>query len=235
VIDQERLSSPQDAVEGLFALLSAPSGARSSGKAISTGLTGRVETLTDSKMMLLAAALSSKYSEALNQIWQRTDTDATKVSEEDWALANELAYQAIRAGLEGDEVARTVERVMRKGPYRSKWDEPRNGVTWLAQDVANALQTVKDRLKRYKEKFPDLPAGWVANGTVSSGDVGGDSRVNGAAPGKPVGSVLPWPEPARVLGLPAAPVLNRSLFPPEIANVALDAAERLQAPPDYLV
>ena len=44
----------------------------------------------------------------------------------------------------------------------------------------------------------------------------------------------PWGEPARVLGLPAAPALDLALFPPEIANVALDASERLQAPPDYL-
>jgi hypothetical protein len=45
---------------------------------------------------------------------------------------------------------------------------------------------------------------------------------------------MPWPEPSRVLGLPAAPALDLSLFPPEIANVSADASERLQAPPDYL-
>jgi P4 family phage/plasmid primase-like protien len=156
VIEQEPLATPQEAVDSLFALLAAHSGSRSSGKAVETGLTGRVTDLTGFEIVLLGAALSSKYSEALNQIWQRTDEDAVSVSEEDWALENELAYQVIRAGVEGDEIARTVERIMRSGPYRSKWDEARNGVSWLAQDIANAVQTVKDRLKKHAEKYPDI-------------------------------------------------------------------------------
>jgi hypothetical protein len=45
---------------------------------------------------------------------------------------------------------------------------------------------------------------------------------------------MSWPEPERRLDLPAAPALDLSLFPPEVANVALDAAERLQCPPDYV-
>ena len=43
-----------------------------------------------------------------------------------------------------------------------------------------------------------------------------------------------WPEPERRLDLPAAPALDLALFPPEVANVTLDAAERLQCPPDYV-
>lgn len=49
------------------------------------------------------------------------------------------------------------------------------------------------------------------------------------------GEPFVWPEPARVLGLPAAPKLDLALFPPELANVALDAAERLDCPADYLM
>jgi hypothetical protein len=45
----------------------------------------------------------------------------------------------------------------------------------------------------------------------------------------------PWPEPVWVLGLPAAPALDLGLFPPELANVALDAAERLDCPADYVL
>jgi P4 family phage/plasmid primase-like protien len=156
VIDQEPLANPQEAVDNLFALLAAHSGSRSSGKAVSTGLTGRGTDLTDFEMVILAAALSSRYSDALNQIWQRTDENAVSVSEQDWALAKELIYQVLRAGVEGDEVILTVERIMRAGPYRSKWDEARNDVSWLAQDVSNALQTVKDRLKQAAEKNPNF-------------------------------------------------------------------------------
>jgi P4 family phage/plasmid primase-like protien len=156
VIDQEPLANPQEAVDSLFALLAAHSGSRSSGKAVSTGLTGRVTDLTDFEMVILAAALSSRYSEALNLIWQRTDESAASVSEQDWALAKELIYQVLRAGVERDEIPLTVERIMRTGPYRSKWDEARNDVSWLAQDVANALQTVQDRLKQTAEKTPDF-------------------------------------------------------------------------------
>lgn len=43
-----------------------------------------------------------------------------------------------------------------------------------------------------------------------------------------------WPEPASLLGIPSAPVLDLALFPPELANVALDASARIQCPPDYI-
>jgi P4 family phage/plasmid primase-like protien len=158
VIEQEPLANPQEAVDSLFALLAAHGGSRSSGKAVSTGLTGRVTDLTDFEMVILAAALSSRYSDALNQIWERTEESAASVSEQDWALAKELIYQVLRAGIEGDEISLTVERIMRAGPYRTKWDEPRGAVSWLAQDIAHALQTVKDRLKAQQAKYPDFPA-----------------------------------------------------------------------------
>src|SRR6185369_5819148 len=51
---------------------------------------------------------------------------------------------------------------------------------------------------------------------------------------QPGGSEMSWPNPERRLDLPGAPALDLSLFPPEVANVALDAAERLQCPPDYV-
>jgi hypothetical protein len=68
VIDHEPLAAPQAAVNGLFELLAAHSGTRATGTAVATGLTGRVDDLTSVEMSLLAAALSSKYSAALNQI-----------------------------------------------------------------------------------------------------------------------------------------------------------------------
>src|SRR4051794_35435491 len=43
-----------------------------------------------------------------------------------------------------------------------------------------------------------------------------------------------WPEPASLVGIPAAPALDLTLFPPEIANVVLDATARMQCPPDYV-
>ena len=35
-----------------------------------------------------------------------------------------------------DDIA---EEIMRAGPWRPKWDEPRGNVTWPAQDIANAI------------------------------------------------------------------------------------------------
>ena len=46
---------------------------------------------------------------------------------------------------------------MRFGPYRAKYDEPRGKVTWLAQDVANAIATVLERVKKY-QTGPDFDA-----------------------------------------------------------------------------
>ena len=78
-------------------------------------------------MMMLAAALSSKYSEALNRIWQRTDADATSVSEQDWALENELAYQVIRLlrHLSGDAMgpATSVEFYKDRAGWVRRWAE----------------------------------------------------------------------------------------------------------------
>jgi len=69
--------------------------------------------------------------------------------------------------------------------------------------------------------------------TSSAGTAGGEAA--GGTPQVPQPpQPAPWGDPARVLGLPAAPVLDLAHFPPEIASIALDAAERLQAPPDYL-
>ena len=37
---------------------------------------------------------------------------------------------------------------MRAGPYRSKWDEARGAVSWLAQDVANAIADDAEAARR---------------------------------------------------------------------------------------
>jgi hypothetical protein len=67
-------------------------------------------------------------------------------------------YQAIRHGCEGADLHQLVERIMRAGPYRAKWDEPRGSVTWLAQDVANAIATIQKRLENSQAKYPDFQA-----------------------------------------------------------------------------
>lgn len=73
-------------------------------------------------------------------------------SEDDWALEREIAYQTIRRGYEGDALHRLVKQVMRAGPDRTKWDEARAAVTWLAQDVANAIATIQKWLERYPDR-----------------------------------------------------------------------------------
>jgi hypothetical protein len=60
----------------------------------------------------------------------------------------------------------------------------------------------------------------------------GGVETTGATP-QTKSTETPWPEPAHVLGLPAAPALDLALFPAELANVALDVTERLQCPLDY--
>lgn len=65
------------------------------------------------------------------------------------------------------------------------------------------------------------------------GPSGAARPAGGAGAARP--TPAPWPEPARVLGLPAAPTLDLALFPPELASVALDAAERIDCPPDYVL
>jgi hypothetical protein len=109
-------------------------------------VTGRVSDLDTAELGILEAALSSRFGGRLFDIYMRDDLEAAGASEDDWALALELSYQTIRHGLTGVDLARTVERIMRSGPYRQKWDDARGGVTWLAQDVGNAIATVQKRL-----------------------------------------------------------------------------------------
>ncbi|MGE3913090.1 MAG: DUF3987 domain-containing protein [Chloroflexota bacterium] len=237
MIDQKPLATPQAAVNGLFELLKVHSGSRSTGKAVRTGLTGSVDALSPLEARVLGAALSSRFGEALTQIWQRTDADAVSVSEEDWALENELAYQVVRAGIEGDAVALTVEHIMRAGPYRSKWDELRNGVSWLAQDVANAVQTVTDRLMKTGHLRTVQVDDEEGQGYFGPNDQLRTTAGSGPATARIVPVIVcsePWGEPSHVLGLPPAPHLDLTVLPLEIERVTRDASERLQCAPDYV-
>jgi hypothetical protein len=148
MIDQA-LPVLQGAVDALYARINRGR-VHSTGTAIVTGLTGRVDNLTEDETAILGDAMGSKYSDRLLDIWSRDELHAAGASEDDWALESEFAYQAIRRGLGGDALKLIVERIMRAGPYRSKWDERRGAVTWLAQDVANAIATVQGRLKKYQ-------------------------------------------------------------------------------------
>ena len=153
-----RCPTLQDAVDALHARLTAGR-ARATGTAVKTGLTGRVTDLTPDELAILEDVMGGRWSATMSEIWGRDELDAAGASEEDWALEKEIAYWAIRRGLDGDALALTVERIMRAGPYRAKWDEARGAVSWLAQDVANAIKTTQERLKKYREQYPDLPAG----------------------------------------------------------------------------
>ena len=129
---------------------SPPAALRATGNAVKTGLTGRVTDLTPAELGIIEAVMGGRWSATMSEIWSRDELDAAGASEADWALEKEIAYWAISRGYNGDELALAVERIMRAGPYRSKWDEARGAVSWLAQDVANAIATTQERLKKYR-------------------------------------------------------------------------------------
>ena len=110
-----RLPVLQEAVEALYHRITAGR-VRALGKAAATGLTGRVTDQTPDELGILEAALGSRYGARLFDIWMRDDLHVAGASEDDWALASEIAYQAIQRGLTGDDLTRTVERIMRAGP-----------------------------------------------------------------------------------------------------------------------
>jgi hypothetical protein len=118
---------------------------RAKGTAIASGLTGRTENLSHEAYELVSDITGGRYGAQMLEAWTREDPDATGASEQDWALECEIAWHAIRRGHADEGLARIVEETMRAGPYRTKWDERRGQTTWLAQDVANAIATVKKR------------------------------------------------------------------------------------------
>jgi hypothetical protein len=144
----------QDAVDALHARLTAGR-VRATGTAVASGLTGRVTDLSPDELGILEDAFGSRFGARLADIYMRDELEAAGASEDDWALENELAWQAIGRGYEGDPLHLVVERIMRAGPYRRKWDEARGTVSWLAQDVANAVETTQERRKQY-QSGPDL-------------------------------------------------------------------------------
>ena len=152
----ETLPDLQAEVSALHARLFAGRGAASIGTATSTGLTGRLAEIPPLGLEILGDVMGGRWAEAMMAIWRREDGMAAGVSEQDWALEKEIAYWAIRRGLGGDDLKRAVEEVMRAGPYRAKWDDPRGKVTWLAQDVANAAETVEQRLAAKSGPILDL-------------------------------------------------------------------------------
>jgi hypothetical protein len=151
------LPTLQSAVDALHARLTSGR-VRAIGTAAGSGLTGRLKSVPPEAMPILEDVMGSRFGARYIDTWARDDLHVAGASEDDFALAKEIAYQAIRRGHEGDALKLLVEQIMRAGPYRAKWDEARGGVTWLAQDVANAIATTEKRLKEWKAKYPDLPS-----------------------------------------------------------------------------
>jgi hypothetical protein len=158
----EVLPDLQDAVEALHARLTAGR-VRVTGAAIGSGLTGRLTTVPPEGLAILEAALSDRHSIRILEIWSREDLHVAGASEDDWALACELVFQAIRRGHAGAALAQLVEETMRGGPYRPKWDERRGSTTWLGQDIANAIATTQKRLG-------DRPIGQAESETATATD-----------------------------------------------------------------
>jgi hypothetical protein len=148
MIDCPPLPVLQEAVDTLYARLTAGR-VRVAGTAITTGLTGQVTDLTPAEVAILEDVMGGRFGARLLDIWIRDDLHVAGASEDDWALESEIAWCAIGHGFTGEPLHLIVERIMRAGPYRRKHDERRGAVTWLAQDVANAIATTQKRRAEY--------------------------------------------------------------------------------------
>jgi hypothetical protein len=145
----ETLPTLQDAVDRLHARLTAGK-VRATGTAVATGLRGRNADPSPEASAIVGDLLGGPHAEWLSGLWGRDDEGAAGASEEDWTLEKAAVKAARARGHAGDALARIVEEVLRTGPYRKKWDEKRGDVTWLAQDVANAIATVEEERKAPK-------------------------------------------------------------------------------------
>ncbi len=143
MIDQA-LPILQDAVDALHARLSSGR-ERATGAAVVTGMTGPAETVSPEALDVLGHVMGGRFRDQMTAICSRDDVAAQGLSEQDWALECEAASHAIRRGHDDEGLVRIVEEVVRAVAYRAKHDERRGQTTWLAQDVANAVATVKKR------------------------------------------------------------------------------------------
>ena len=151
----EVLPELQPAVDALHARLTAGR-SRATGTAVTSGLTGPNTTPSPEVVQIITAVMSGPWGSRMMEIWSRDDLHVSGASEDDFALASEIAYQGIRLGHSGDTLTHLVEEAMRAGPYRAKWDERRGAVSWLAQDCANAVATVQARLAKNAGPIPIL-------------------------------------------------------------------------------
>ena len=150
------LPTLQAAVDTLHARLSSGR-ERATGSAAVTGLTGPlVGPLSPDAFTTLGDVLSGRFGEQMRAIWGREDIAAQGISEQDWAFECEAAWHAIRRGLDDDRAARIIEELVRSGLYRTKHDERRGNTTWLGQDAANAVATVRKRIAAKSGPILDL-------------------------------------------------------------------------------
>ena len=151
----QALPTLQGAIDALHARLTVGR-ERASGAAIVTGMIGPVATLSPEALDVLGDILSGRFREQMSAIWGREDIAAQGTSEQDWAFECEAAYHAIARDFDGDDLHRIVEEIIRAGLYRQKHDDRRGRTTWLAQDVANAIATVKKRIGAKSGPILDL-------------------------------------------------------------------------------
>ena len=125
------LPTLQPAVDALYARINVGRAAGSKGKAVATGMTGRLPDLSPDDLDILGAVMGGTKGAAMTEIWSRDDLHATGASEDDARLECEIAYQIISRGqtLGGlialgdddrqatlDTIATAAERIMRGRP-----------------------------------------------------------------------------------------------------------------------
>lgn len=178
-----------------------------------------VETLPDDAE-LLAKAFDAKNGPKLRRLFDGDWDGYPSRSEADLALASGLAFYT------GPDPARLGRLLRQSGLAREKWDRP--GDNYFARTVGKALAD--------------------ATGFYTPGRNGGfvGCRVNGHPEnGHPEGGIVgsvgcrveetpEWEAPAPLRSLPAVAPFDFDLLPVAFREFVRDAAERMQAPPDYI-
>lgn len=107
------------------------------GEPVRMELVGPLSYLTPEEQDIVKDMLTFEHHEVLSRLWTGdfADYDGDE-SRGEMRLANALAFYTRKDPL-------MMERIMRTGPYREKWDERRGNTTYLGMTIGNAIVSTK--------------------------------------------------------------------------------------------
>ncbi|MCC7107122.1 MAG: hypothetical protein IT307_18475 [Chloroflexi bacterium] len=98
---------------------------------------GPAASVEEEDLEILGVMLSGKHGDVLGRIWDGDYSDfGGDESSGDIRLAGALAFYCAK------DPAR-IERIMRAGPWRPKWDELRGSTTWLGGTIGKAIGSTR--------------------------------------------------------------------------------------------